>query len=140
MKILGSSPDHLDAGAETELGDDLGQEGGPTQKWLDQRDREIGTSDGQHQTGEPGPCADVADRRVLRDNLAQDRRVEEVTIPQPGRLARSDEAAHHSLRRQQLRVALGQRQLPGREHPPRRLGYRGRDRGCQLTPPQLCFT
>ena len=99
---------------ETEVGDDLLQEGGPPQQRLDQGDPEVGAGDRQHQPREPGARPEVAHRGAARDRLAQHRAVEQVPLPEPGRLAGADQAADHAVAGEpRRRTARPARSRPG---------------------------
>ena len=76
--------------------------------------------------GKPGTRADVADGDACGDDLAQARAVQQMSLPQPGRLARSDQPPYDALSRQQGGVALRQPQPILRKRPPRRCRRGGR--------------
>ena len=124
-QLLGSAADHLDLVLETELLDDLVEEARPAQQRLDQRHPQVRPGDRQHHAGQAGARADVGHARRLRHQLGQHRAVEEVPLPQPGSLARADQAPDHALGREQLGVPLGERQPADSEHPPRLGGHGG---------------
>ncbi len=63
--------------------------------------------------GSPAPEPEVADDRALGDRVGEHRAVEQVPLPQPGHLARTDQAAHGSRVGQPAGVRLGQRQPRG---------------------------
>ena len=98
------------------------REGGASQQRLHQGDPQVRPGDRQHQPGRPGAAADVADGRCPRGQLAEDRAVQQVALPQPGHLARTDQPADHARGRPAGRRTLGQRQPVRREHPRARPG------------------
>ena len=77
--------------------------------------------------GRPAPEPTSTTRRPARDRLAQHRAVQQVPVPQPGRLAGTDQAPHDAVGGQQVGVPLGQGQPVRREHPPR---HAAGDGGC----------
>ena len=76
--------------------------------------------------GSPAPDPMSQTVESARDQLAQQRAVDQVPVPEPGRLARADQTADHAVGRQQLGVALGQGQAIRRKRPPRHVGRGGR--------------
>ena len=123
VQVLGTPADDRHV-TELQLRHDLVEERRTSQERLDQGHHEVRTGDGQDQTGQTGTGTDVAHRGTLRTRLTEHGRVEDVTFPQPRCLAGPDQPAKDALGRQQLGVALGQREAVGRENPPR-LGRHG---------------
>ena len=105
---------------------DLLEEGGAAQQRLDQRDREVGPRDRQHQAGQAGAGADVADRRRRRGSARRARRSSAgagptAAAPRAGRSGRGP--PRRSASRSAYRSASGQ--PLSREHPPRHVGRGG---------------
>ncbi|GAB3015588.1 hypothetical protein GCM10027078_03100 [Nocardioides flavus (ex Wang et al. 2016)] len=123
MEVVGPTPHHRDV-IQSELVHHLLEEGGPAQQGLDQGHAYVRTRDSDDDPRESGSGADVAHRRTVRDGLCENRRVEQVTLPQTWCLARADQSAYDAFGGEKLRIALSDRQSLGREHP-LRLG-RGR--------------
>jgi len=69
---------------------------------------QIRSSDSQHEPGQPRPGTDVDDRLANRYGLVDDRTVEEVPLPQPWYLPRSDQPMGDPTVGQDCREALGQ--------------------------------
>ena len=81
----------------------LEQERGPPGQRLDQRHGQVRPGDRQHEAGQPGTGADVEHGGARRDPLGHRGAVEQVPVPDPRRLPRPDQAAHHTVGGQQLR-------------------------------------
>jgi len=123
VQLLRPRPDHLDP-VEVEGLHGLLQEGGATQQRLDQGDVQVRPAHREHEAGQPGAGADVADVGPLREHVRQHGAVEQVSFPEPGGLPRADQTAHHPGVGEQGRVPLGERE-PSSEHPLRQRGRRG---------------
>ena len=88
-------------------------------------DATTGAQLSESQAGQTGTGADVAHGRGLRDGLGQDRRVEDVAVPELRGLAGADQAPDHALGGEEVGVADSQVEALGREHPPCRSGNGG---------------
>jgi hypothetical protein len=78
----------------------------------------------KHHPWQPGPGPDVDEIAVVRQQLGDNRAVQQVPVPEAGRLARTDQAALHAVSREQFREPDG-RVNRASEHL-RSLGWRRR--------------
>ena len=85
---------------ETERIDHLGEEGGAAQQRLDEGHREVGARQRERDPGEAGAAPEVGDAHPLRDDLADDRAVEQVPLPEPAGLAGPEQASFGPRSRQ----------------------------------------
>ena len=98
VQRLGPAADHLDV-VEPELGDDLLEERGPRSSGSTRVTAQVGPGDRQHQPGQAGARARCrTPSRPSGTSLGQHRAVEQVPLPQPRRLPRADQPAHHARR------------------------------------------
>ena len=96
---------------------DLLEIGRAAKQRLDQGQLKVGTSDGEHQAGQPRSAADVRHARTLRQQLTQCTAIEQVSLPQPGDLPGPDQAADDPVGGERPRVAGDQGQAIRRKHP-----------------------
>ena len=114
---------------ERQIRDDLLEERRSPQEWLDKGDRQVGASDGQHDTRQAGTGPDVAHPRTFRDRFGKHGAVEQVSIPQARHLPRAEQATDRARVGQPGGVRLRDGKSVGSKDPPRRFG-RG---GCRFT-------
>lgn len=119
-QFLGPAAYHRHPAGQLQRLDDLGQERGAPGKRVDQDDGQVGTCDRERDPGQSGTGTDIDDGHVIGNHFHYRDRVEQVPVPDPGRLAGSDQAAYHAVGDQQVGVPLGERKPVGKENPSRR--------------------
>ena len=122
--LLGPTPNDSDPRRQPQRGHRLLEEGDPTNQGLDERDPQVWSGTGQGQSRQPRTAADVDDTGGRRQQLSDDRAVQQVPIPYSFRLAGTEQSALHTRGREQGGIANSQRQR-GPEDP---RGFRRRFR------------
>lgn len=116
--LLGTTSLHL--GGERQLGDDFLQPGHPSSHRLQQGEGQIRASDRQRDAREPRPRAYVHNPAFRWEQLRENRRVQQMSFPEPVQFPRTDEPALDSVLLEKLVEPLGELQAIT-EYVPRRL-------------------
>lgn len=99
-----------DGGSESEFVHCSGEPPHAALERLHEVDRQVGPRDGEHEAGQPGTAPYVDDASLGRDDLAEESAVDDVTVPEPRHLTRSDKSMIQTSSREDGRVALQQGQ------------------------------
>jgi hypothetical protein len=96
VMILGALSYDCDPPAEAELVNDLNQERRPTKQGLEESDIQIGSEDCQRDSRQPSSAANVNHGAAFGYQLAKRRAIQDMAIPHPVCLARSQQPPLHS--------------------------------------------
>ncbi len=107
VHLIGTPPNDSHIG-EAEFIGDLFQVCRTPQQWLNQGDLEIRSGYRPHQSRKARPRANVGYRGALGNPGHNHGRVENMPVPQPRNLPRTDQATHHAISRKRLDVPLGE--------------------------------
>jgi hypothetical protein len=108
-RVLGSAADDADP-LQTQGSDGFLQENDPAFQRLEQFQVEVRARQGEWDAGQTRAGSDIGHSRSGLDQLGGYRTVQQVSIPEPGHLARPQQAADHPVGRQQPRVLASYRQ------------------------------
>src|SRR5688500_16235998 len=120
--ILSTGSHHAYPAPEPQVVDDLGEEGrsaeqgpqkvafqsGPStaEQRLQQGDLQVGPQHGDRDPGEAGPTPNVDYRGARVNQLRQRRTVQDVSLPQPAELARTDQPPIHPIRSKNVDISI----------------------------------
>src|SRR4051794_23410981 len=103
--LLRSTADHLHPRGQAELCHHLVEKPRAPEQRLEQRDLEVRPQNGQGNAGEARPATDIHDSGGRRDELGQRDGVQDVTLPQPVRFSRTDQAVIDSSTSQYVDIS-----------------------------------
>ena len=102
---------------QAQILDHLTQPVDATRERLDEYHREIRAGQGQRYPGQPGAGPDVHHPCAVREQLRDDRTVEDVPLPDPGRLAGPDQAPFDPGTDEMCRITPSERQPVAEDRP-----------------------
>ena len=101
---------HGHPASEPQRSDRLLEKYAPTGHRLEQHDTAPRANDGDGDSGQASTASDVNDVRAVGNEVSKDGAVEQVPLPDPLGLSRTEQPAGHPVRDEQLCITDGQRQ------------------------------